>query len=369
MDTDPTPRPRHFENMKTFLALILTATFVIPTLAAEPRNLAARLNPSKGGRPLGAVQNGWGIDYYGESDAERGWALLEAKAAASAGDTIHVYANAYVTNSLAKTGVNWWFSPGVTITAAALNAPTNGVHSVWSMDTGDASFVVSGEGTFITTNGWGVKLLGTSGTAVLRGRSFQAVHGTTPGTQAILENGANNVTMEATESLISEGYDGLIKTGPGKVWMRAPYGYSADNPVEITDGGIVTVEVAHWVSAAGISLDSSEVNLNFGTLEITNNGVGAAGGLFAAQAEDRGSIRAERLIVRDPSDTVYYGTNNWIGNLLPGSLTKLSGRLAVLTNAAPSNVTVGTTAPDFWRIQIDAATGLTNYSPAWTNHP
>jgi hypothetical protein len=78
---------------------------------------------------------------------------------------------------------------------------------------------------------------------------------------------------------------------------------------------------------------------------------------------------------------VFRGTNA----TLVGTLTAASGTfqgggtngmdflsvtngVAVPTNAAPSTVTVGVTAPDLWLKVKDITTGYTFYTPCWTNH-
>jgi len=78
-----------------------------------------------------------------DTDAARGVAVLTAQTDATAGDTILVYADALLDASLGKDGVNWWFSPGVTIT----NATTD----VWSDGGSAMNFEVGGQGSFHNT--------------------------------------------------------------------------------------------------------------------------------------------------------------------------------------------------------------------------
>jgi hypothetical protein len=58
---------------------------------------------------------------YGSASANAaavGVAMVAAQAAAASGDTIHVYQSATPATALGKSGVNWWFAPGVTVSRA-----------------------------------------------------------------------------------------------------------------------------------------------------------------------------------------------------------------------------------------------------------
>lgn len=54
-------------------------------------------------------------------------------------------------------------------------------------------------------------------------------------------------------------------------------------------------------------------------------------------------------------------------NLSVGGVTTSTNGIAIPTNAAPTSVTVGTTAPDMW-FQIKNIAGQTWFVPAYTNH-
>ena len=51
-----------------------------------------------------------------------------------------------------------------------------------------------------------------------------------------------------------------------------------------------------------------------------------------------------------------------------GSDLKITMPLKLPTNAAPSNVTIGVTAPDFWVKATNSNTGAVMFTPYWTNH-
>jgi hypothetical protein len=80
----------------------------------------------------------------GDSDAQRGTALLAVRTAAVAGDTIRVGTGGYyITTGLAKDGVNWRFEPGSLVVMESDTAA-----GIWDDGGAAMTFVVSGAGSF-----------------------------------------------------------------------------------------------------------------------------------------------------------------------------------------------------------------------------
>lgn len=108
--------------------------------------------------------NGQSIEYAvnPSNAAAVGAAMEQAHSDASSGDYIGVYAPATLTTALGKDGVNWWVSPGITITQTTNGTPVFDLSSAMS-------FYVGGGGIFGTTDYFPIQIGHASAILYFRG--------------------------------------------------------------------------------------------------------------------------------------------------------------------------------------------------------
>jgi hypothetical protein len=163
------------------------------------------------------------IFLYGQDAANStavGTAIIAAQTAASSGDVIEVHANATITTSLGKGGVDWWF--------ASVGVIGSGV-PVWSDGGTGMTFAVDGMGAFASTGAAPcVSLLDNSSVVTIRGRLMQ----NSAGADACIELEGATLYVTLHESLNGDGADGVV--GAGTLYITCPTLDCFDNCYEFS---------------------------------------------------------------------------------------------------------------------------------------
>lgn len=144
--------------------------------------------------------------------------LGAAKSAASSGDTILVGPGSYsITASLAKNGVNWWFSPGASVMRSDDNA-----EGIWDDGGSAMQFTVDGAGDFTQRNFVGFNAINCShadSVIVIRVRNLTS-HADGDGNVNLINSSAGKLFVSFNEALCDDGGAGGGGDNHGVWWLN-----------------------------------------------------------------------------------------------------------------------------------------------------
>lgn len=191
-----------------------------------------------------------------DTDAERGESMIEAQTAAGAGDTIYVCGNATIATALGKNGVDWYFRPGVTITAS-------GTAKVFDDADGAMVYNVYGGGRFVTSDANCIEVGHASSAIYVECQSVRAVGASRT---AVLAE-AGRIVIKASERIESASYDAIWAQANSIIVFETPYINAGDSPIECTGAGAVVVGKAAYARGQTCSIGSGgRVAVEFGML-------------------------------------------------------------------------------------------------------
>jgi hypothetical protein len=165
--------------------------------------------------------------FAGSNAAANGATIVATKNASPAGTTIWVSPGAYtISETIAKHGVNWWFSPGAIVTGTNC--------SIFDDTNAETDFIVGGQGKFIT-NRTVVSLRHASSTVVM---DCISVESTATNVYGAIGTSSQHGTLYINASeCIKSAYDGVLVDG-GLWFITTPYMWADDNCFEVTGGAV-----------------------------------------------------------------------------------------------------------------------------------
>ena len=258
------------------------------------------------------------------------------------------------------TAINDGYNPGTT--AIGYNALSANTPSLTTDD-----------GRYNTAVGWEAMQNNTTGnhnTALGRGALAANTTGndnTALGEDALFSNttadgnisiGMHNLLNNTGAGNISIGVSSLVDQTSG-TWNTV----IGDNAGKSNFGSVGTIQTDYQMTLLG-ALSGVDKSVNAGPF-YNSTAIGFGAVVNNANQVVLGNTSVSQTLL---NGNVGIGTTNPVAKLNVVGDIKLSGAIITVTNAAPSNVTLGVTAPDYWVKATNANTGAVMFTPYWVNH-